>query len=187
MKKVAIYALLDKDGHCRYIGKTIMPKIRFADHQKKRSWAVRMIVLEWVGAEWAIAEKFWIKTFREAGHPIENKAEGGAGPNGWKMPSDVVARIVMLRKQRGNYKLTASHKEALRIANTGRIVSQATRNKIGKAGKGRKLTQEHRAKLQEAWRQRKVRGWKFSDSAIEKIKLCSLGRKHTAETKRKLR
>lgn len=90
--KVAIYALSDRDGVVRYIGKSTNPDARLHQHvsakndlpvsrwvQKLRENGRRpqMRIIEWVGEdEWPQSEREWI-AFYSTINPLLNIAAGG--------------------------------------------------------------------------------------------------------------
>lgn len=70
----------------------------------------------------------------------------------------------------------------------GHSCSQETRDKIGAAHLGRKLTIEHRAKLKLACERRRLSGYKktVTDETRQKIRETLTGRRHSDETKQKI-
>lgn len=71
-------------------------------------------------------------------------------------------------------------KEKLRVAMTGRVMSEEWKQKISAAQKGRILSEDHRAKLSISAKGRVL-------SEEHKAKINPKGRKHSAETKEKIR
>lgn len=95
--KFAIYVLCDpSDGRVRYVGRTCEPKRRFNRHcqkthagsedesrrakwlesLRKRGLKPEMIVIDW-DDDWDVAERFWIKVFRNVGCDLVNGNDGG--------------------------------------------------------------------------------------------------------------
>jgi len=100
----AIYALCEPDHTPRYVGKTVRylherHKQHIWDAQKRmrlpvHRWIAKRIgqearlvikLIEYVspGADWAAREKYWIKSYREAGHDLLNLTDGGEGLAGF--------------------------------------------------------------------------------------------------------
>jgi hypothetical protein len=69
------------------------------------------------------------------------------------------------------------HKEKLRIANTGKIVSEKTRQKLREANLGKKQSKETIEK-----RSLLLRGKILSKEHIEKVRLKNIGKKRSAES-----
>lgn len=113
-------------------------------------------------------EIFWIRTLGTRSPKGFNLTDGGDGTAGLKRPGNNVGRV-----------LSAETREKIRIGNTGkkispetiakrsasirgrvparnlRPVSEATREKLSAAGRGRKHIDETRAKMRQAWARRK--------------------------------
>ncbi len=97
MKTTYVYGVWDLEiSKFVYIGKSNAPCERFKDHMKcadnaglrefveeRGTGSFELIILEKIGfsvsREWGKREKFWIKKFREEGHPLCNKNDGGGG------------------------------------------------------------------------------------------------------------
>jgi hypothetical protein len=211
-----IYSLTDpRDGRVRYVGKTGDIKKRLYLHisnalnSRKRNHRLNWIrslvevgqlpvlsILEEGTDDWQIAEKRWIKNFRDAGYDLVNATDGGEGAEGRQCSS--VTREKMAAAQRGKHlsadtraklravnlgkRLSAEHLAKLRATNLGKHRSADTRAKLRAAHLGKHLSAEHRAKLSAAHR-----GNKLSAEHRAKIGAAGKGRPCTAETREKMR
>lgn len=83
-------------------------------------------------------------------------------------------------------KLSEEHKakcaEALKGKGVGKVITQAQREAISRANKGRKRTPEQLIKMSEAQKNRKP----ISEETREKLRVASTGRRHSEETKIKI-
>ncbi len=75
-----------------------------------------------------------IKRLRESGVALCNMTDGGDGISGYKFPPEALARMSLCRKGRP-------------APNKGKSPSQEAREKMRQAKLGRKLSEDHRAKL----------------------------------------
>jgi hypothetical protein len=73
------------------------------------------------------------------------------------------------------------HREKLRMANTGKIVSNETRQKLRDANIGKKQSEETRQK-----RSKSLKGRKLSKEHIEKVRLKNIGKKMSIESINKI-
>lgn len=76
---------------------------------------------------------------------------------------------------------SVEHREKLRIANTGKIVSQETREKLRKANLGKKQSKETKQKRSDS-----LKGRKLSKEHIEKVRLKNIGKKRSIESINKM-
>lgn len=81
-----------------------------------------------------------------------------------------------IKLKKAGYKLTEKHKEILRIANTGRIISEDTRKKISEKNKGKKRPNMHSDKTKQKLSILK-KGRKLSEKTKLKMSLSHMGRK----------
>jgi predicted GIY-YIG superfamily endonuclease len=190
-----IYALADPNSwEVRYIGKTDDLNQRYYRHlhltgnTHKENWLralirrnVRplMIVLECLDKEpWQEREKFWIGYYREQGHHLTNATAGGDGmcnPN-----SETRRKLSNARKSHWNN----PSNRARRITTKGRKLSDEHRAKLSAAKLGRRLTDEHRANIAKAGI-----GRRQSEETRQKLSQIHKGTKGhpmNAETRRKM-
>lgn len=99
----------------------------------------------------------------------KNKFLNGHSRKGKKMTDEHKNKI---GKSLKNKEFTKSHKENLKMSSTGRILSEETKKKIGIAGKGKPT-----------WN----KGIPHSEEAKKKISESQTGKKHTVETRKKMR
>jgi len=149
MKATYIYGIRDLElGLFIYIGKGNIPQSRFEDHINGRGnegvWELvkergrnnfqieTLEIVEFeVPRDWVKRERFWVKKFREEGHPLCNKNDGGGGST-------------------AGYHHTEETKAKNSEAQTGSKSTRETRAKISKANTGKKRTKEAKAKNREA-------------------------------------
>lgn len=110
-----------------------------------------------------------IAQLRAAGYQLSNKTDGGEGISGFTFSQPMSARIKISISLIGNtrglgYKHTPAEIEKIRLTSTGRIFSDAHRQKISARMSQQVLSEEQKNRLRT---------------------LC-IGRKHSAETKRKM-
>lgn len=145
-RPTTIYAVVDpRSSEVRYVGKTVSTiKLRLSQHLSSKAkshcgnWfrkmkhegiTPEMLVLETVppNGEWADAEIFWIANLKFMGADLVNASIGGEGGGlGCIVSAETRAKI------------SAIHK--------GKIISEATRNKMSISSTGRKYTEEEWAK-----------------------------------------
>lgn len=192
--------LRESDGRPFYVGKG----------QGKRAWCFTKRNPHWqstarahgvrveICAKWATEneafehEKFLIWCFRETGHSLVNKTDGGEGPSGFSHSSATKARLAAaatgrtksdevrskigaanrglvrsdeFRKRMSEPKSPA-HRVALSLANLGKRASESTKEKQSFAQKQLWLSDEHRAKMSKL-----KAGVKRPDSFSEKMSL----------------
>jgi hypothetical protein len=164
-KSAVIYVLLDAEGRRRYIGKSVVPAVRFKVHQSRRLWATSWEALETCDvAIWPERERFWIAHGRMQGWPLENVLDGGNGAPEWYRHT-IASRIKMAEAY------TQERRDKLAETNRCRVWSSESRaaaerrgrlqmpspkqrEKVAEANRRRVWTQESRAKLTDAGRRR---------------------------------
>lgn len=148
--KTYIYTLSDPaTGVVRYVGKTINPKKRLADHCSKRkssrhkeSWISSLRhkhqkpIMDIIDCVDFVAWEFWeihyISLFRSWGFDLVNHDKGGRGS------------------------ASLETREKLRVASTGRKQSSSAIAKTAAANRGRKNTEECKQRISEKLKGRKV-------------------------------
>jgi group I intron endonuclease len=165
---VFIYCLTDpKTKQIRYVGKTVNVAIRLRDHQRdgknthKTAWLKllkaddlkpEVDILETFfdsnDEDWQDAERWWISYLRSIGCPLTNLDTGGVG--GKRHAQETKDKIAM--------------------ASTGRVKSEAEREKMSQGRKGWKRSAKHLAATVEYWT-----GRKHKPSTIEKMKAARAG------------
>ena len=142
-----IYTLADRDGNVRYVGKTDLPiAVRLTRHMYDKSNNHKVHWIQSLGYTPTIdalevvpsdlgddAEIFWISQLRFLGCRLVNTLAGGTGASkGVRRSAESRARMSAAAKGRPPISnVTREKLRALAIArNTGRVVSQATREKI---------------------------------------------------------
>jgi len=87
IKETKIYLItnIDNDPYKVYIGQTKNLKVRLSNHRKKYHKNIQMSVLDEIKTEiredWKQLESFWINLFQSWGFKLDNKNNGGNGPN----------------------------------------------------------------------------------------------------------
>ncbi len=117
MASVTVYGLASsKDDIIRYIGQTIQkPSARLGNHISramrgaggaryiwiretiKAGHAINALTIQ-SNADWNDSEVFWIESFRDAGCPLLNVAQGGASHYGHTLDDDTKARLSTITK-----------------------------------------------------------------------------------------
>lgn len=171
---VAIYGLIDpRTGCIRYVGKSLNLGQRYSHHVnyqddgshksrwvaglKKLALAPELVPLQFVDeATWEAAERWWIAHFREHGADLTN---GTAGGDGMHDPSpEVRAKLSESRRGKPRPPGVMAKIWAARKQKPAKPHSQETKAKMAESHKalpsehwdylrGRKLSQEHRAKI----------------------------------------
>lgn len=170
---IYIYGLVDPETkEIRYIGKSIRPVERLANHcneisnchrshwiqsLKKKGLKPEMVILERIVGEWPWqeSEKRWISYCRENGFDLVNNTDGGDGVSG--LPEETRAKMASTWKGR-KHKPESLIK--IGLATSARRHSDETKEKMSKAHKGRKITWKE--KVGEANR-------KFSPDVVNEI------------------
>jgi hypothetical protein len=174
---IYIYALVDPfTDKIRYIGKSIQPKQRLANHCNDSSvtyrtnWIQSVIkkgkrpklkILEKLpdSANWQEKETEWIARGRKLGWPLTNCTSGGDGVN--DLPKEI-------REKMRKVWLGRKHKpESLKKigeASLGRTHTNDWKEYMSEIMKGREFTEEWRENISQSVR-------KLSDDDIEEIKI----------------
>lgn len=180
-----------------YVGMSKDPESRFKDHWRSRlegktykccwlrslQFLPQLIILQRCKeTTWQKWERIWIRDLRLGGLILTNLTEGGEGVigrTGWKHSKETKAKMSVwqIGKQ-----FSEETKRKLREAAKNRPpMSEETRGKISKAGKGLKRSLETRKKMSEG-----RKGKKHSEETKRRIGLKKKGQRHSEETKRKL-
>jgi len=149
---IYIYALGDPEtGLIRYVGKSIRPKERLQNHineppcnchrshwlqsLKAKGLKPLIIILEEIRGEWPWqeAERFWIRYLKHMGVNLTNNTSGGDGVTNLPPETRAKMRLTWLGR-----KHTPEALEKLR-RRPRRKASMATKKKMSKAQKGRKI------------------------------------------------
>ena len=155
-KANTIYALLDESNLVRYVGRSGDLKRRLRHHKSMRPWIKCMRVLQRCSSmQVERAEAMWVKFFKDCGHILENKNNGGGG---------LLAH-------------TAETRAKISAAGIGRVASLETRHKMSVIMTGRIRSPEHKAALSLS-----LKGRVHSPETREKISRTNTGHTHTAET-----
>jgi hypothetical protein len=166
VKPTLIYLLRDpRDNRVRYVGKTINHKNRYRAHRAPSAqyccarWLKElrslgmlptMEIIETVppGHDWAEREIYWIAYWREREPDLTNTATGGQTAPSMKQSALTIARrkasIVANHGQLGCF--GDAHRKAVSEGLKGRVISEATREKLRQANLGRKDSAETVAK-----------------------------------------
>ena len=165
---VFIYSLTDpRTKQIRYVGKTVNVAIRIRDHQRdgknshKTAWLKllkasgfkpEVDILETFfdsnDEDWQEAERWWISYLRAIGCPLTNLDTGGIGGK----------------------RHAQETKDKIAKASTGRVKSEAERQKMSQGRRGWKRSAKHIAATVEYWT-----GRKHKPSTIEKMKAARAG------------
>jgi len=153
MQWIYIYGLIDPEsGELRYIGKSIDPKSRLANHMREVSNCHRshwiqslkakgmkpdIVIIESIRVMWPrqVEEKYWIKYFRDRGFNLVNNTDGGDGVPG--LPEETRKKISSTWK---GQKHTPESVEKIKASLRGRKASDETREKMSQAHSGRTIT-----------------------------------------------
>lgn len=182
MRHWFIYALADSE-EVRYIGWTVDPRRRLRRHLDtaktgklhRECWIrsvvqaggqIQMYVLEEGEGDWAEAERRWIAHYREMGARLTNLTDGGEGVPGLVFSEEV-------RKKFREYSLARGCEALIQAAHARR----------GKPG--RKLPEDHIAKLVESNRRRVWTGEMRRKVALS-VSCVQKGRRCSEETRRKI-
>jgi len=87
-------------------------------------------------------EKFYIREYRNEGHPLTNMTDGGDGPLGRRHSDEARAKM---RGRRAP--LSAGHKAQISVIHLGKIISTETKVKMSIAATGRKHSTETKTKI----------------------------------------
>lgn len=151
-----IYYLHRGDGIPFYIGKTINPPQRKAEHKYKIKGGCKpeFVILDTVPTkEWSFWEKYWISQFKVWGFILENLNNGGGG--------------VTFKSEQSKIKQSQSL--------IGHSISEETKKKMSKSALGRHHSPEQSKKLSKSLK-------KYYSTNPGPFS----GKKHTQETRNKL-
>ena len=125
MERTKIYYLHRGDNIPFYIGKSRRHLIRLENHKQTYGPNIKMEIISEV-IDWRRWEKYYIKKYRDLGYQLENKNEGGGGP-------EIVSQKTKdkISKAKKKYYKTHSH------PNKGKMSPL----------KGTKFSEEHKAKI----------------------------------------
>lgn len=172
---IYIYALIDpRNSKIRYIGKTVNLKARLQNQLNEKSKTHRCNWIQGLkkegfkpiqkvlqtlndGDDWESAEIRWISVAKRNGFNLVNGTSGGDGIKNLSEES---------RKRISTAWIGRKHRpesiEKMRIANTGRIKSEESKDKLSGKMKGREITWKD--KLKKANR-------KFSDEDLKQVRI----------------
>lgn len=198
-----IYVLCDELGSIRYVGRTYRGlQERLCEHllearKGKRShrhhWLRSLLskgllpsirLIGEVDGNGYAEEQKWIEYLRSLGVHLVNSTDGGAGPSGYRLPPDSLAK--MRERLRGNknasgHKVTPEVREILRRKSIGRTKSRQEIEKIRTSLKGRPKSAEHCRNVSLS----KI-GHTLGPEGRAKVSRANKGRKHTPEAIRKI-
>lgn len=123
MKGIKIYCL-EKNNIPFYVGKSSNPLHRIGNHKKKFGIDITLEVIDEVEEnEWKFWEKHWIEQFKAWGFKLENKNNGGGGPN--------KGRILRAKDNEWRRKIGLGNKNKSRSESTRNKMRLAKLNKPG--------------------------------------------------------
>jgi hypothetical protein len=151
-----IYFLHKGDNIPFYIGKSVNPDLRIAEHRWKKKGGIKpefVIIDEVPTNEWLFWEKWYIELFKSWGFILENKNNGGGG---------------MVKH---------SNESKLKISNslTGKKHTEETKQKMKQSALGRHHSPSQSKKLSES-----LKDYYLTNPGSFK------GKKHSEETKNKI-
>lgn len=159
---VYIYALADREGIIRYVGKSINPENRYRAHindkskSYKSSWLKsidykpEMFILDEVNEEdWEFWEIFWINLIKSFGHKLTNLTNGGHS----------------IHFNMYNRDIQEKRKRSLK----GRSLSEEHRKKLSESRKGIMFSEEHKKNLSLSHKGLKYNSIKYSTSKMKKL------------------
>jgi hypothetical protein len=126
MDRTKIYYLHFGDNVPFYVGKTRNEYHRLANHKKTFGDNIHMKIISEV-LNWRKWEKYYIKKFKNQGYNLQNKNNGGGGPEKWTKES--IQKI-------------KSH------PTRGKKISESNKGK-SKSNKGKLFTEEHKQKIKQ--------------------------------------
>lgn len=190
-----IYKLVDpRDSLVRYVGKTNNLKRRLWQHYydnkeaktPKRKWIKELLELglepvldicERVESAWQEREKFWIKYYKDLGHPLTNISDGGFGGNLVRVP----------RSKEWCENISKSNTGKKRSLESKKRISNALKGRVS-PNKSKKYSDELRKKLSLAHlgKPSNKKGTHLSDEVKRKISRTLTGRKLSMETVSKM-
>lgn len=154
-----IYALCDPTtGEVRYIGKTVWPRRRIADHMAEmrrgdhthrgnwlRSLVARPIfrTLSVIDDRDALEhERRVIAAYKKIGIRLTNNTEGGEGTLGCTKSPETRAKISAAKRAQRKH-LTPEHKAMISAVHRGKVVSAEIRARMADGRRGMKFSPEH--------------------------------------------
>jgi len=183
MKTVFLYVLVDpRDGRVRYLGKSDNPFDRLKEHLRDRkpshkvNWIRQLraeklipfveLLDEVPEADWGFWEREYLRVFRAVGVPLTNQTPGGEGNSS---PRSEETRKKMSESAKKKF-FSPSHRAAISKANSGE----------GNAHFGKALPDEVKRKISESRKRFVAAGGLYPPFSFS-------GRKHSAETRAKMR
>lgn len=137
------------NGSIVYAGKTSYPNKRQSEHRRRWSGCTLKVVRTVAdGERWQDAEREVISGLLASGHPLQNKNGGGGGCVDCSSQAE---------------------------ANRNRVISQETRDRMSAAQKGRKHSEETKAKISAS-------GLATASVRGPKIAAAQIGRTYSPET-----
>lgn len=176
---IVLYGLYDpkEPERCRYVGQTKRPRARYNRHilcavrgeqTHKANW-IRLVLREGRNIEQRAlaivysendanaAERWFVKSMRDAGHDLTNVTDGGygGGVRGVKRSDEFRLRISEARKGKP---LSEVHRRKLSLAHRGKTLTEEHRQKIAAANRGIRKPKsiEHRRKISETLKRRAI-------------------------------
>jgi hypothetical protein len=169
-----VYALKCPDtGDVRYIGKTCDPERRFRWHmyqktkdhkgfwiqklrRNKKKPVIQVLASGLTFDQANNLEIFLIALLRLMGTNLVNSTNGGEGCSGFKQSEETKQRLREINRG-NNHGAHVRHDEKFKAElaqrNRERVWTAEQRKKSSRSHSGRKLTEEHRRKLAEHWRE----------------------------------
>jgi len=189
IRTTSIYGLIDpRTNEPRYVGKANNPEERFKVHMAydddthKDRWINQLVALNLepklvIYAQvpddmWQECEMFMIASLRQFGYPLTNETDGGDGRVGYQHTDEYKSSLA--ERMKGN---------TYAKAGKGKIVSVETRAKMSASAKRRGISGENQRKMAES--RRASEKW-HSAQVVGGEKRRGRGHPHTAESKRKL-
>lgn len=195
MRPVFIYDLSDpRTGHLRYVGKSVDPSKRLAEHLRSARKGVHQYVYKWIGGllkdglcpvmtileevseqEANEAERSWIASMRLAGCVLTNQTDGGDGQSaGYRPTKAAIEKQVASTKARGGWS------DAHRAAHAAAMARPETGAKMSASRKGRKPAPETIEKIST-----KLKGHTISEESRKRLAELATGKKWTQEQREK--
>jgi len=189
MKQGQVYLITNQINGMRYIGSTMRSaKTRWRTHVSGSTGSAQLLhnaVLEFG------KENFGIEVLFEGSHEqilivekiLIERYKTTFASNGYN--KSIVASKGFFG---GHYKHTKASREKIGRAHKGKILSEETRAKLSIAHKGKILSLEHRAKLSRALKgNKRTLGYTHSLQTREKMRLAHVGKKFSLEHREKMR
>ena len=227
LERYLIYLLRDpRNCEPRYVGKSVSgihrPRSHLVNPNPKQAYlynwihslqaggleAEILIVERFSKPEYlAEAERYWIKTLREAGYRLTNLTDGGEGRLGLRHPEEAKQKIRETKQKRrakadiegGIYGMygrshTLQAKDKIAAASIGRLLSDSTKQRLSQIRKGTATRGSGWHHSEEIRKQQSERmqgnkrgaGAVFSDERRNKISKALTGIVRSEETRRKI-